>query len=93
MLHVVLHGLKPGVQRFRDLPVAVAGEVDAERLGVYECSYSARWLFWEARALRRVEVVDRTPPVITDTLQTAKDSPIRTALWSPVIRWLFPSAQ
>ena len=49
----------------RELPVTVSGEVDGERLGDYERSYTARWLFWEYRALRHVHVTDRTPPVIT----------------------------
>lgn len=48
----------------RELTVTMSGAVDGETLGDYVRSYTARWLFQDYRAVRRVHVVDRTPPEI-----------------------------
>lgn len=46
------------------LPVSVEGAVDTSRVGVYQVSYSARYLCWSGSAVRTVRVVDETPPQI-----------------------------
>ena len=50
---------------WRDLPVAVRGEVDCFTPGGYELEYSARWFLWRYSTVRTVRVVDVTPPIIT----------------------------
>lgn len=45
--------------------LTIAGQVDPTTLGRYTVTYSAKYLFWRAEAVRTVCVVDTQPPVIT----------------------------
>ena len=47
-----------------DAKVTVSDNILTDVLGDYEISYRAAWLLWEGTAKRKVQVVDRTPPVI-----------------------------
>ena len=48
-----------------ELPVTTSGSVDTHRVGVYELTYSTRYLGRDFSVVRTVNVVDREPPVIT----------------------------
>ncbi len=49
----------------KPIPVSVTGQVDGDTPGDYELCYSARLFLVEYKTVRRVHVVDRTPPEIT----------------------------
>ena len=50
-----------------EVPVAVTGKVNADRVGAYAVAYHAKLLWLECTAIRVVEIVDTQPPVITLT--------------------------
>lgn len=50
-----------------DLPVTTVGDVDTDKLGEYEITYSASFLWMNGSAVRTVCVVDSAAPVITLT--------------------------
>lgn len=50
-----------------DVTVSASGQVDTDRIGVYEIRYSASYHQWKAEAVRTVHVVDRISPVISLT--------------------------
>lgn len=47
--------------------LTIDGQVDEDTLGKYTVTYSARYLWWRAEAVRTVWVIDTVPPVITLT--------------------------
>ena len=48
-----------------DLPVVTLGEVDTQKLGTYELTYTVEYRLRSYSTTRIVHVVDMTPPVIT----------------------------
>ena len=56
----------------RRLPVRTDGAVDTSRPGSYELAYATEYLGREYRCTRRVQVADKTAPVIT--LQNREES-------------------
>ena len=49
----------------KNVEVAISGEVDMSKLGTYEITYKAKYLWLSKKVTRQVTVVDTTAPVIT----------------------------
>ena len=49
----------------KDVEVTISGNVDMSKLGTYEVTYTAKYLWVRKSASREVNVVDTTAPVIT----------------------------
>ena len=49
----------------KDVEVTISGSVDMKKLGTYQISYEAKYLWLRKSAVREVKVVDATAPVIT----------------------------
>lgn len=56
--HILTQGIHPG------LPIRTQGTVDANTVGHYDLTYTAGFLWWTISDSRRVEIVDREPPVL-----------------------------
>lgn len=49
----------------KEVEVTISNTVDMEKLGTYEVTYKAKYLWLTKTAVRKVQVVDTTAPVIT----------------------------
>ena len=48
-----------------DIPVKEVGQVDSSKIGVYQLTYSAKFLFWNSTISKQIEIIDDVQPIIS----------------------------
>ena len=48
-----------------DIPVKEVGQVDSSKIGVYQLTYSAKFLFWNSTISKQIEIIDDIQPIIS----------------------------